>query len=246
MANTSYIEAQEIIRRLEGGVTRPFLCRASNGKHYVAKGLELPPSERIAELLCARLAADFGLPIPEHGYIYIDSALLRYNPEARSDLGPGDSFALAYVADAADLLYSQALQVPVALQKAVFAFDYWVGNGDRQLGPRGGRPNLLMCTENQLHLIDHNQAFKWPVDAEVFAATHVFGTENRTWHLDLVDKVDYTRRMHDTACRFRDLCSDIPGEWCEAIGQQGLDTLLDRIESNLLRCNSDDFWSVLQ
>ena len=83
MAKGNYIEAVEIIRRLEGGMTRPFLCRASNGKHYVAKGLELPPAERIAELLCARLAADFGLPIPEHGYIYIDPALLRYDAEAR-------------------------------------------------------------------------------------------------------------------------------------------------------------------
>lgn len=161
MAVSNYIEAVEIIRRLEGGITRPFLCRANNDKHYVVKGLELPPAERIAELLCARLAAQFGLPIPEHGCIYVDPALLRYNPEARSDLGPGDSYALAYVADAADLLYSQALQVPSSLQKAVFVFDYWVGNSDRQLGPFGGRPNLLMCsTNNQLQLIDHNQAFQ--------------------------------------------------------------------------------------
>ena len=120
MAAVNYIEAVEIIRRLEGGITRPFLCRASNDKHYVAKGLELPPSERIAELLCARLAAQFGLPIPEHGYIYIDPALLRYNSEARSDLGPGDSYALAYVSDAADLLYSQALQVPERPAKSRF------------------------------------------------------------------------------------------------------------------------------
>lgn len=106
MAEGNYIEAVGIIQRLEGGMTRPFLCRASNGKHYVAKGLELPPAERIAELLYARLAAAFGLPIPEHGYIYIDPALLRYNPEAHSDLGPGDSFALDYVADA--LVHSTA------------------------------------------------------------------------------------------------------------------------------------------
>lgn len=37
MAKGNYIEAVEIIRRLEGGMTRPFLCRASNGKHYVAR-----------------------------------------------------------------------------------------------------------------------------------------------------------------------------------------------------------------
>ncbi|MCP1498308.1 hypothetical protein J2Y86_003015 [Pseudomonas migulae] len=247
MAVGNYIEAVEIIRRLEGGITRPFLCRASNDKHYVAKGLELPPNERIAELLCARLAAQFGLPIPEHGYIYIDPALLRYNLEARNDLGPGDSYALAYVADAADLLYSQAQQVPSNLQKAVFIFDYWVGNADRQLGPLGGRPNLLMSGfDNQLQLIDHNQAFQWPMDAQKFSESHVFGPNNRTWQLDMVDKVEYGQRMHDTAKRFRDLCLDIPDEWCESIGKPGFDILLEEIESNLMLCQSDEFWSVLQ
>lgn len=242
----NYIEAVEIIRRLEGGITRPFLCRASNGKHYVAKGLELPPAERITELLCARLATQFGLPIPEHGYIYIDPALLLYNPEARRDLGPGDSYALGYVADAADLLYSQVTLVPAELQKAVFVFDYWVGNSDRQLSLLGGRPNLLMCSmDNQLQLIDHNQAFQWPVDAKIFSETHVFGPCNRIWCLDLIDKVEYRQRMHDTAEHFRELSSDIPEEWCESIGKQGLDNLLQEIESNLLRCQSDEFWSVL-
>ncbi|MFC0712223.1 HipA family kinase [Azorhizophilus paspali] len=247
MAMDHFIEAVEIIRRLEGGITRPFLCRASNGKHYVAKGLELPPAERIAELLCARLAARFGLPIPEHGYIYIDPALLRYDTEARRDLGPGDSFALAYVADAADLLYSQALQVPADLQKSVFVFDYWIGNGDRQLGQWGGRPNLLMCsTDNLLRLIDHNQAFCWPLDTGAFADTHVFGPGNRSWRLDLLDKVEYGQRMHDTACRFRDLCSDIPDEWRESVGVAEFDILLKEIESHLMRCQSDDFWSALE
>lgn len=65
-----------------------------------------------------------------------------------------------------------------------------------------------------------------------------------TW--DLVDKVEYSQRMHETAKRFRDLCSDIPDEWCESIGELGLDILLEEIESNLMRCNSDEFWSVLQ
>jgi hypothetical protein len=247
MAARQYIEAVEIIRRLEGGMTRPFLCRASNDKHYVAKGLELPPKERIAELLCARLAAQFGLPIPEHGYIHVDPALLLYNAEARIDLGPGDSYALAYVADAADLLYSQMWLVPSDLQKALFIFDYWVGNGDRQLGPLGGRPNLLMCgIDNQLQLIDHNQAFQWPLDGQDFIASHVFGPSNREWRLDLVDQVEYSKRMHDTTSRFRDLCLDIPDDWRESIGKTGLDILLDEIESNLMRCHSDDFWSVLQ
>jgi hypothetical protein len=202
----------------------------------VAKGLELPPAERIAELLCARLGADFGLPIPWHGCIYVDPALLRYLPQAKSDLGAGDSFALAYVTDAADPLYSQALEVPVNLQKAIFTFDYCVGN-----------PNLLMSgSDNQLQLIDHNQAFKWPVDAIEFSDSHVFGPRNRAWSLDRVDKVEYSQRMQETVRRFGELCSDIPDEWWESIGKQALDIRLKEIEGNLMRCMSDDFWSTLQ
>ncbi|MEX5665489.1 HipA family kinase [Pseudomonas neuropathica] len=145
------------------------------------------------------------------------------------------------------MLYSQALQVPSSLQKAVFVFDYWVGNSDRQLGPFGGRPNLLMCsTNNQLQLIDHNQAFKWPLDAKKFAESHVFGPENRAWQLDLVDKVEYGQRMHDTAGRFSDLCSDIPAEWRDSISAAGLERLLEEILSNLMLCQSDEFWSVLK
>ncbi|MGN8029997.1 HipA family kinase [Pseudomonas sp. 22189] len=52
--------------------------------------------------------------------------------------------------------------------------------------------------------------------------------------------------MHDTAGRFRDLCSDIPDEWREAIGALGLETLLEEIEHNLMLCQSDEFWSVLK
>lgn len=40
--------------------------------------------------------------------------------------------------------------------------------------------------------------------------------------------------------------SFIPDEWCESIGKPGLDILLEEIESNLMRCQSDEFWSVLQ
>ena len=106
MVKGNYIEVVEIIRRLEGGMTCSFLCCVSNGKYYVAKGLELLFVEWIIELLCVCLVVDFGLPIPEYGYIYIDSVLLRYNLEVRSDLGFGDSFVLVYVVDAVDLFYS--------------------------------------------------------------------------------------------------------------------------------------------
>lgn len=246
MINGHYIEAVEIIRRLEGGMTRPFLCRASDEKYYVVKGLELPPFERLAELLCARLAAAFGLPVPEHGVIYIDQGLTRYFPEARSSLGEGDCFALGYLHDASDLVFSQIGQIPIELQQAVYVFDYWVGNSDRQLTCYGGRPNLMMKADGTLSLIDHNQAFQWPVNAEEFIASHTFGPANRSWRLDLVSRVEYQQRIDDTAVRFNELCSDIPEQWREASGDAALSEQLRLIESNLLRYRTDDFWGVLE
>ncbi|WP_323559849.1 HipA family kinase, partial [Pseudomonas sp. CCC4.4] len=76
------------------------------------------------------------------------------------------------------------------------------------------------------------------LDAHVFAESHVFGPSNRTWHLDLLDRVQYSQRMHDTARHNRVLSSDIPDEWCESIGKPGLDNLLQENESNLMRYQS--------
>ncbi|WP_455908714.1 HipA family kinase [Pseudomonas syringae] len=59
-------------------------------------------------------------------------------------------------------------------------------------------------------------------------------------------KLNTHQRMHDTAGRFRGLCSDIPEEWCESIGALGLETLLEKIERSLMLCQSDEFWSVLK
>ena len=50
----------------------------------------------------------------------------------------------------------------------------------------------------------------------------------------------------DTALQFNELCSDIPEQWREAIGDATLDKQLRLIESNLLRYRMDDFWDVLE
>lgn len=238
-------EAQEIIRRLEGGITRPFLCRAPDGKEYVAKGGELPPQERIAEILAARMARSFGLPIPDHGYIYIDPALLTYTPEYQQHLGAGDSFALEYLATGSDLQYSQAQSVNEALQRLVFVFDFWIGNGDRNLGPNGGRVNLMM-DRKQLQLIDHNLAFKWDFSTERFCKNHVFGTENRNWSLDLVHRVECQQRMRETVASFRSFCADIPSEWSQYQEAGWLETQLAAMEQRLMCFESDDFWGGLR
>ena len=57
-----YIE--EIIRKMEQGKTEPYLCRDSIQEMYVVKRLTATFVGCIKEWICARLAKDFGLPIP--------------------------------------------------------------------------------------------------------------------------------------------------------------------------------------
>ncbi|MBA3988526.1 HipA family kinase [Aliidiomarina maris] len=72
------IEITELIRPFEQGVTRPYLCRASDGKEYVVKGSSTTQRGLIAEFVCAHLAQCFGLPFSKFGVAYIDSSLIKY------------------------------------------------------------------------------------------------------------------------------------------------------------------------
>jgi hypothetical protein len=75
------LQVTEIIRRLEQGMTRPFLVRAEDDVLYVAKGRETTQRGLIAEWICAYLAQQLGLPIPAF-------TLLQVPPELVSALGP--------------------------------------------------------------------------------------------------------------------------------------------------------------
>ena len=75
------LQVTEIIRRLEQGMTRPFLVRAEDEVLYVAKGRETTQRGLIAEWICAHLAQQLGLPIPTF-------RLLQVPPELVSALGP--------------------------------------------------------------------------------------------------------------------------------------------------------------
>lgn len=65
----------EVIRRVDQGVTRPYLCRADDGCDYFVKHRALPPSERVAEWLASKLAEALRLPIAPFGLIRIPEEL---------------------------------------------------------------------------------------------------------------------------------------------------------------------------
>lgn len=245
------LEARELIRRLDGGMTRPFLCRASDNRQYVLKGADLPPRERIAELLAAHLASAFGLPVPEFGCIWVDPMLLRYEPEARTDLGEGDCFATLYVPQCMDLMFGHFDQASPALQRDIYVFDRWIRNADRQCGPLGGRSNLLYCpaAEQKIWVIDHNQAFENDFQHAAFAGNHTFGPGHRNWAIDMLEIIAYKDRLDETLQTLSAALATVPSDWIEAFedtqGSGAMRLLAEEITASLQQHHTDEFWASL-
>ena len=86
------LQVTEIIRRLDQGMTRPFLVRAEDDALYIAKGRETTQRGLIAEWICAHLARHVDLPIPTFSLLQVPPELaLAMGPEA-SALGYGAVF----------------------------------------------------------------------------------------------------------------------------------------------------------
>lgn len=85
------LHVTEIVRRLDQGMTRPFLVRAEDDVLYVAKGRETTQRGLIAEWLCAHLARSLGLTIPDFALLEVPFDLAdAFGPEGKA-LGTGKS-----------------------------------------------------------------------------------------------------------------------------------------------------------
>jgi hypothetical protein len=153
-----YIE--EIIRKMEQGKTEPYLCRDSIKEMYVVKRLTATFDGCIKEWISARLAKEFGLPIPPFSLAEIDEYLIEYNAEYRNDLGEGIAFASKFVEDLQEVNYSLLDEAQIEVLKDLYIFDYWIKNADRTLSESGGNPNLFYKqSTNEVVVVDHNLAF---------------------------------------------------------------------------------------
>ena len=119
----------EIIARCAEGtcVSRPFRVRANDGNLYWIKGLGSGWNryELCYELLCAKLAAELGLPIAGFEVLDVPAALLEFCavPGIR-DLGAGAAFGSLHVDGAASLLPVEISAVPEALRWKILMFDW--------------------------------------------------------------------------------------------------------------------------
>ena len=176
---------QEILRRLEQGVTRPFLCRGDDGALYVVKGRGGRDTLTLCrEWLAGQLARKLKLPIPYFTIADVPPALVENSavPEIEV-LGSGAAFASRWVVDAEELAVSHLPRVQPDLKPRILFFDRWIQNGDRTLSEAGGNPNLLWTPRTlALHVIDHNNAFDDQFDVETFRHGHVFRASSSLWN----------------------------------------------------------------
>lgn len=208
------LQVTEIVRRLDQGMTRPFLVRAEDDALYVAKGRETTQRGLIAEWICAHLAQYLGLSIPFFSLLQVPPELAAaLGPEA-SALGHGTVFGSLQASGVQEFAVTQLKQVDAGQRRLLLAFDWWVENADRSLSPHGGNPNLLWrASESKLFVIDHNLAFDVAFDEVAFFETHVFRQDADALFADLVCRAE-TSALFDAALTCFDAAiQSLPSAW---------------------------------
>jgi len=208
------LQVIEIIRRLDQGMTRPFLVRAADDALYVAKGRETTQRGLIAEWICAHLARHVDLPIPTFSLLQVPPELAMALGTEASALGHGTVFGSLQQSGVQEFAVTQLKRVDAVQRRMLLAFDWWVENADRSLSPHGGNPNLLWrASENKLLVIDHNLAFDADFDAASFFATHVFRQEADMVFGDLVYRAETSALLDAALSCFDAAVQGVPPEW---------------------------------
>lgn len=241
------IEIVEILRRSTQGMTEPFICRGEDDALYFVKGRSAGRPSLIKEWICGCLAKALGLPIAPFEVVAVAEELIDPLAEMRlSDLGAGLAFGSRQREYTSDILFSQLLEVPVDLRKAIMIFDRWIRNYDRTLSANGGNPNLLWATDKKsVVMIDHNNAFDKPVEGHVFAADHIFGREYLPLCHDRAEIAAYCGRLDAALEGWPGIVSSVPPEWLfvDRMETVPVDFSFDYALTVLCHHRDEGFWS---
>jgi hypothetical protein len=238
------INIVEVIRKMKQGQTKPFLCRADNGKLYVVKGNTATPDGIIKEWIAGSLGKKLGLPVPDFTFVWVDESLLEFDRDLRFELGAGTAFASEYVQSLQEITYSDLLTVDSDLLKKIFVFDYWIKNDDRTLTNLGGNPNLFINQQNRnIVVLDHNLAFELNFDMSSFKKIHV-SICSLDDNLDLLIRDEFYNEIHQAFSGLDLIIEKIP----EDIKQNAInfDGLISSIKLLLVKYTEDEFWEDIK
>ena len=237
------IEIVEIMGRSEQGITRPFICRGDDDNIYFVKGIGAGRLSQVYEWIAGNLGVKLGLPIAPFEVVHVPVELAEANPDYR-DLGVGPAFG-SLKQTIMELNYAGIDLVPDELQRSVLAFDWWIHNDDRMLSESGGNPNLFWEPEDdQLVVIDHNQAFAPDFSADNLMKYHVFIGQRINLFGDALYRRKYAEAFQAALNQWQNICDNIPEEWHYLDVEMTVpaNIRLDAIFNILNRCNTEALW----
>lgn len=173
--------------------------------------------------------------------VSIANELIKYS--AISDiasLGSGIGFGSFHAEGAIELNYGDIEKISEELRADILLFDFWIQNDDRCLGTNGGNPNMLWkAPQNELILIDHNNAFNTQFQSQEFFNSHAFGAAKDYWDKEYL--ADRQRKLLAILENLPDKVTSLPEEWfCDdEIKELPLNVALDRMQSVLRRIESN-------
>lgn len=205
----------EIRKRSEQGVTLPFYCKGDDHKWYWVKGNLAGKRALCCEWLAGRIGQALGLPIPPFTQVMITEKIIEYSSmEKIAELGSGFCFGSQHVQEADEFSVANIASVDQNLRDRILAFDWWIQNGDRILGPQGGNVNLLWtASDAKVHVIDHNVAFNNEFNVEEFKSNHVFSADLRNLRSSFA--LDIEDRMRNIVARLQEFWEELPEKWIE-------------------------------
>jgi len=213
--NTDPIDILQVERRSVEGITKPFLCLADDGKRYWVKGKNCGVQGLCREWVAGRLAMELGLNIAPFRQALVPEDLLRKSmmPDI-AELGAGIVFASEKIEGVEDFKMIHIDKVDIGTRRTLIAFDFWIQNEDRSLGPLGGNVNLLWQTSTEkMVVIDHNNAFDPQFSMEKLKMNHVFGADVGAWERPFVNRLQ--KRMQEISGSLQHLLDELPEQWAE-------------------------------
>lgn len=237
------VEITEVIRRIEQGMTQPYLCRCDDGNLYIVKGSNTTKAQLATELLCAHLAKDFGLPIPDFSIVSVPQAIIESG--AFQDLDIEYCFGSMLVEGLTEMVFSQVELLDKQGMRDLYLFDYWIKNQDRTLTNLGGNPNAFVdISERSMVIFDHNLAFASDFSIDDHKQTHLASIIWNAEQARLDDKPTYSDRLDKLMNHFDEYVNHLPLEWFD--NTDAKTSFIGNIKVILLSFKHDDFWEGLK
>jgi len=165
-----------ILKVSDQGVSRPFVCRDDDGGIRWCKGSHTGFRSLVSEWICAHLAREVGLPVPDFGIFRLDRSDFCIWRDAQNAVVPDlvtetnqYVFGSLNVENSKDVFDSQSdlAHVDRELLAKIYWFDKLIHNTDRT----DFNSNLL--ANGSVCIIDHNNAFDPAFDRNAFSDEHI-------------------------------------------------------------------------